>query len=152
MGCYAITGHQQLCLMPDLEADGMPRLFACLRQSFAPSHERESSAYHMPACQADMVEEGNTLLITRESQEYGNVFHMLTDLFNAYLAMRMLGWDSADSSRSPRVVLLDNHPAGHLDGMWAGVVARGGSPGLQHPWNSSNTAGAHTASLVMRGV
>jgi len=35
-----------------------------------------------------------TLLVTRESQETGNVFHVVTDLFNAFITLRMLRWDS----------------------------------------------------------
>lgn len=78
--------------------------------------------------------------MTRESKEYSNVFHMLTDLFNTFLAVRMLGW--ADDTTSPRrVVLLDNHPEGPLDGIWAGVAAGGGVQGLQGPWNTSGSAG-----------
>ena len=76
--------------------------------------------------QAEALETTRTLLITRESKEYSNVFHMLTDLFNTHLTLRMLGWDDADSSsgdQSPdhessssptRVVLLDNHPVSPL--------------------------------------
>ena len=32
------------------------------------------------------------LLITREIREHENVFHTMTDLFNAYIALTMLGW------------------------------------------------------------
>ena len=31
------------------------------------------------------------LLITREIREHVNVFHTMTDLFNAYIALTMLG-------------------------------------------------------------
>ena len=91
--------------------------------------------------QAALVEE-RTLLVTRESKEYSNVFHMLTDLFNTHLALRMLGWLDDGSPR--RVVLLDNHPVGPLDGMWAGVAAGGGLKALQGPWNATGRAGVCT--------
>ncbi|KAK9806661.1 hypothetical protein WJX73_005480 [Symbiochloris irregularis] len=82
----------------------------------------------------------NTLLVTRESQEHSNVFHMLTDLFNTYLALRMLAW--LDPGQPPRrVLLLDNHPEGPLDGLWAGVAAGGGVPAMQAPWNATGVAG-----------
>lgn len=32
------------------------------------------------------------LLVTREIREHVNVFHTMTDLFNAYIALTMLGW------------------------------------------------------------
>ena len=91
------------------------------------------------AAQVNVVEE-QTLLLTRESQEYSNVFHMLTDLFNAWLTMRMLGW-TEDEVAPRRVMLLDNHPDGPLDGMWAGVAASGGIKGMQAPWNTTGIAG-----------
>lgn len=90
--------------------------------------------------QAVNVESSKTLFVTRESKEYSNVFHMLTDLFNAHLTLRMLGWDSLHGVPL-RVVMLDRHPAGRLDGMWAGVAAAGGIAGLQEPWNTSGSAG-----------
>jgi hypothetical protein len=39
------------------------------------------------------VEEVPTLLVTREVLETGNIFHVLTDLMNAYITLRMLGWE-----------------------------------------------------------
>lgn len=72
------------------------------------------------------------LLVTRESQEYSNVFHAFTDVLNAFITMRMLAWDAG-----PRlVVLLDAHPPGPLDGLWAGVVAGGGRDGAKDPWGA----------------
>ncbi len=76
------------------------------------------------------------LLVTREAQEYNNVFHTMTDVLNAYITLRMLGWESG-----PRVVvLLDAHPPGPLDGLWGGVVAGGGREGAKDPWGAT-TAG-----------
>jgi hypothetical protein len=39
------------------------------------------------------VEEAPTLLVTREVRESGNVFHVLTDMLNAFITLRMLGWE-----------------------------------------------------------
>ena len=33
-------------------------------------------------------------------------------------------------------MLLDNHPQGPLDGLWAGVAAGGGMTALADPWNA----------------
>ena len=33
-------------------------------------------------------------------------------------------------------MLLDNHPQGPLDGLWAGAAAGGGMPALADPWNA----------------
>ena len=39
-------------------------------------------------------------------------------------------------------MLLDNHPPGPLDGLWAGVAAGGGMLALADPWNSADGASA----------
>ena len=44
------------------------------------------------------------LLITREICEHVNVFHTMTDLFNAYIALTMLGW--ADTPRQVQEIQL----------------------------------------------
>lgn len=78
-----------------------------------------------------------TLLVTRESLEYYNVFHTFTDLLNAYITTVMLGWDG-----SPRqVVLLDNHRQGPLDGLWAALAAGGGPAALKEPWKAVGEGG-----------
>lgn len=41
-----------------------------------------------------------TLFVTREVAETGNVFHVLTDLLNAYITLRMLGWEDVKRQAS----------------------------------------------------
>ena len=49
-----------------------------------------------------------------------------------------------------RVVMLDNHPQGPLDGLWAGVAAGGSMSGLADPWaaldgdSAQGTSGSHS--------
>lgn len=91
------------------------------------------------------------LLVTRESKEYRNVFHMMTDLFNTFLTLRMVGLGSpADPPRM--VVLLDNNPEGPLDGLWAGVAASGGLPGLEAPYSSTGIGGTQLKADVVPEV
>ena len=54
----------------------------------------------------------------------------MTDIFNAYLSLTMLGLSKAPR----RVLFLDDHPEGKLDGLWAGGVAGRGIEALQDPW------------------
>lgn len=42
------------------------------------------------------------LFVTREVAETGNVFHVLTDLLNAYITLHMLGWE--DLKRQARAL------------------------------------------------
>lgn len=67
-----------------------------------------------------------TLFVTREVHEHANLYHCLTDLMNAFLTLRMLGW------RSWGVLLVDDHPPGPFDEFWARLHARGvgGAAGL----------------------
>lgn len=64
-----------------------------------------------------------TLFVTREVREHANLFHCLTDLLNAFLTLRMLGWQTWG------VLLLDDHPPGPFDELWARLHARGGGEG-----------------------
>ena len=53
-------------------------------------------------CQVAAEDEVPTLFVTREVVETGNVFHVLTDLLNAYITLRMLGWeDIGRQARTP---------------------------------------------------
>ena len=88
-------GHGlDLSLFP---ADHLRDLFG----SFAPSDLDSSTA-------GEAVEEVPTLVVTREKAEHVNVYHALTDLFNAYLALRITGL--ADGPR--QVLFLDDHADG----------------------------------------
>ena len=81
------------------------------------------------AGQVDAVDETPTLLVTREIREHANVFHMLTDMLNAYISVRTMGWEGL-----PRqVVLLDNHPPGPFDPLWAAIAAGRGKDALAGP-------------------
>lgn len=60
------------------------------------------------------MEETPTLLVTRESGEYGNVFHTMTDLLNVYISASMMRWQD----EAFQVILLDSHPLGPLDPFW----------------------------------
>jgi hypothetical protein len=79
--------------------------------------------------QVDAVEETPTLLVTREIKEHANVFHMLTDMLNVYISVRTMSWEGV-----PRqIVLLDDHPTGPLDPLWAAVAAGQGRGALSSP-------------------
>jgi len=67
-----------------------------------------------------------TLLVTREIREHANVFHMLTDMLNVHISVRTMGWEG----RPRQVVLLDNHPPGPFDALWAAVAAGRGRSAL----------------------
>lgn len=54
-----------------------------------------------------------TIAVTR--YEYVNVYHTMTDWFNAFL-MLMVFRKNPDTSS---VLLIDSHPAGDLDGVWS---------------------------------
>ena len=51
-------------------------------------------------------------------------------------------------------MLLDNHPAGPLDGLWTGIAAGGGTAAMSQPWSARDRAGPaskqhrETASIV----
>ena len=89
-----------------------------------------------------VVETTRTLLATREIHEHANVFHTLADLLNVYITLHMLGWEGEEH----QVLLLDSHPAGPLDPLWAAVAASGGLQALRAPWNATG-AGTFPASL-----
>ena len=75
------------------------------------------------------MDETPTLLVTREIREHANVFHMLTDMLNSYISVRTMGWEGL-----PRqVVLLDDHPPGPFDPLWAAVAAGRGREALAGP-------------------
>lgn len=63
-----------------------------------------------------------TLLLTREIEEHANVFHTMTDLLNAFLSLRVLGWESDFF----QVLLLDSHPTGPLDPIWTATATSNG--------------------------
>ncbi|KAK9819676.1 hypothetical protein WJX72_000981 [[Myrmecia] bisecta] len=87
--------------------------------------------------QAGAISDTPVLLVTREFKEHTNVFHTLTDILNVYISLRMLGW----LGLKRQVVLLDAHPDGPLDGLWAAVAAGGGLDAIAYPWHSKNTDG-----------
>ncbi|KAK2077117.1 hypothetical protein QBZ16_004751 [Prototheca wickerhamii] len=60
-----------------------------------------------------------TLLVTREIHEHANLYHTLTDLLNAHVTLRVLGWTRWS------VLLMDDHPAGGMDEFWARLEAAG---------------------------
>ena len=80
-----------------------------------------------------VVETTRTLLATREIHEHANVFHALADLLNVYITLHMLVWEGEPH----QVLLLDSHPAGPLDPLWAAVAAGGGLQALGAPWNAT---------------
>ena len=80
-----------------------------------------------------VLETMQTLLVTREIHEHANVFHTLTDLLNVHITLHMLGWED----KPHQVLLLDSHPAGPLDPLWAAVAAGGGLQALSAPWNAT---------------
>ena len=87
-----------------------------------------------------------TLFVTRETREYQNVFHTMTDLMNVYITLHMLGW----SDEPHQIVLLDNHRPGALDPLWPAVAASGGRSALTDPWHANGTGPPDT--LVVHRV
>lgn len=66
---------------------------------------------------------GLTVAINR--YEYANLYHTMTDFYNIFLLTSFLGKDPSES----RVLLMDSHPEGSLDGIWStlfGAVTRVG--------------------------
>lgn len=127
---YAQGSFIAPCDWPSFRLEDFPRDH--LRDVFGGFHmPKEGEAVPTPLA----VMELPVLLVTRESQEYTNVFHTFTDVLNAFITMRMLGWEQ----RPRLVVLLDAHPPGPLDGLWAGVVAGGGRDGAKDPWGATTT-------------
>lgn len=53
-----------------------------------------------------------TIAITR--YEYANLYHCLTDWYNAFLVMKFLNHTSCDTN----ILLVDTHPQVHLDDVW----------------------------------
>ena len=53
-----------------------------------------------------------TIAVTR--YEYANLYHCLTDWFNAFLVMKFLNHTSHDTN----ILLIDAHPQVHLDNVW----------------------------------
>ena len=62
----------------------------------------------------DLTIRGLTLAITR--YEYANLYHTMTDWYNAYQAWMMSPYFSP--STPPTVLFLDGHSSGSLDEMW----------------------------------
>jgi glycoprotein 2-beta-D-xylosyltransferase len=60
-----------------------------------------------------------TILVVRI--EYVNLWHTMSDWFNAYTACALLGWSPA----AVDVVWLDAHPRGALDGPWRSLFRSG---------------------------
>ncbi|GBG76273.1 hypothetical protein CBR_g22021 [Chara braunii] len=59
--------------------------------------------------------EGTTLIVTR--YEYANLYHTMTDWYNAYQAWRFAGVGPKNSSET-HVVFFDGHSSGALDDGW----------------------------------
>jgi len=59
-----------------------------------------------------VVEVQFTIAITR--YEYANLYHCLTDWYNAFLVMKFLNHTSCDTN----ILLIDAHPRVHLDDVW----------------------------------
>lgn len=59
-----------------------------------------------------VVEQQFTIAITR--YEYANLYHCLTDWYNAFLVMKFLNHTSYNTN----ILLIDAHPQVHLDNVW----------------------------------
>lgn len=91
-----------------------------------------------------ITEDLPALFVTREIKEHANVFHFMTDLLNVYISLRMLGWD-----RSPyQILLMDDHPPGPMDPLWAAVATERGRPALQTGKATSFSSDALTLSFI----
>lgn len=96
---------------PDLGPDLFPRdhlrdIFQSLETSSEPPT-------------VDRTIQETCLFVTREPREYQNLFHAHTDWLAAFMTVRLLGLEGAVK----RVVLLDPHAPGSLDGGWARLFA-----------------------------
>ncbi|PAA84220.1 hypothetical protein BOX15_Mlig012739g5 [Macrostomum lignano] len=61
---------------------------------------------------------GPVLAITR--YEYANLYHTMTDFYNAFVACVYYGIDPANAT----VLIVDGHPKGSLDGIWSTLFGR----------------------------
>jgi len=65
-----------------------------------------------------LVDTTFTIAITRH--EYANLYHTLTDWYNAYLVMRFFG----KLPNETNILFVDAHPRGHLDDAWRRLFNR----------------------------
>ena len=63
------------------------------------------------------------LLVTREAGEHVNLYHTMTDWYNAYLVLVHLDYTKPEQLKHVRVLFLDNHPIGYLDPLWQSVFS-----------------------------
>ena len=63
------------------------------------------------------------LLVTREAGEHVNLYHTMTDWYNAYLMLVHLGYATTERLPLVRLLFLDNHPMGYLDPLWQSVFS-----------------------------
>ncbi|KAK3238858.1 hypothetical protein CYMTET_51167 [Cymbomonas tetramitiformis] len=108
-------------------------------EQFPRDHLRDIFESFDASCVEADIEEMPVLLVTRERDEYSNVFHVLTDVFNSFIALRM--FNLVDEPR--RIVILDDHQPGGLDGLWAAVVAgaEAGARAAGNPWGAVDASG-----------
>ena len=63
------------------------------------------------------------LLVTREAGEHVNLYHTMTDWYNAYLMLVHLHYTTPERLAKVRLLFLDNHPVGYLDPLWQSVFS-----------------------------
>ena len=63
------------------------------------------------------------LLVTREAGEHVNLYHTMTDWYNAYLMLVHLQYTTPERLARVRLLFLDNHPVGYLDPLWQSVFS-----------------------------
>ena len=74
-----------------------------------------------PSQRLALCDDCTLLLVTREGGEHVNLFHTLTDWFNAFLMLHKAQLTSPAALAKVRVLFLDNHPSGYLDPLWQAV-------------------------------
>ena len=68
-----------------------------------------------------LCERCTLLLVTREGGEHVNLYHTMTDWYNAFLMLHAHGLAAPSSLANVRLLFLDNHPPGYLDPLWQTV-------------------------------
>lgn len=99
MGCFQVAGCNQ---RPNYYFNGENHLTKWMY----------SVATHDVTQAADRVVDDFTLAITR--YEYANLFHTMTDWYNAFLIMQFFNHTSFNTN----ILIVDAHPYGALDSVW----------------------------------
>ena len=93
-------------------------------QSVTDSAALQTRIQSIPAANRKaMCDDCLLLLVTREAGEHVNLYHTMTDWYNAYLMLVQLDYATPERLAKVRLLFLDNHPSGYLDPLWQSVFS-----------------------------